>query len=222
MASMARAIKMSRRYLAASLALAGILGASIVAVSQGDSGMRPDLPLVPPDSAPASKPSIVARTSTIGGGQLGVATYRNASGRLCAAFGRAKEEALVDRRGKAVAIGDTGDCTMRPDPVAVHVIAQADDPTYTDDVRSLVIWGLAASSVETIEIAVGPDRRALTPGRDGAFVLSLPPNQGNVEFTLRESNGRSETLAVPPAPDIDEINAQLKAGRIPLHQDGGP
>lgn len=115
-----------------------------------------------------------------------------------------------------------GDCTMRPDPVAVQVASQADDPTTTGNDRSLIVWGLAAHSVDTIEILAGDEHRILKPGRDRAFVASMPPTQGNVEFTLRQSDGKIEKLTLPPAPDLEEINAQMKAGEIPRTKKAAP
>lgn len=50
----------------------------------------------------------------------------------------------------------------------------------------------------------------------------MPPQQGSVVLTLHKSDGNQEKLALPPAPDIDEVNRQLKAGEIPHHAEGGP
>lgn len=215
---------MNRRYIAAVVALTGVLGASVVAVSQGESQdpVATAGPAAPPDSAPASGPAVVARTSAAGGGELGVATYRNSAGNLCAAFGRMGAAGLVDRRGRGAPFKEVGDCTMRPVPVAVQVTSQADDPTTKGDDRSVIIWGLAANDVNGIDISVGNQRQTSRPGRDGAFVASMPPTPGNVLLTLHRSDGSEQKLTLPPAPDIDGLNAQLKAGEIPRHKEGGP
>lgn len=180
-------------------------------------------PGAPPDSTPASAPNVDADTRAAGGGELGVATYRNAEGLLCAALGDAAANGrLIDRRGRDLLMGEVGDCTMRPEPVAVKVHSQADDPATPGNERSLVVWGLAADSVEEIEIVVADETRVAIPGPDGAFVATLPPAPGRVALTIRQSDGSEEMLALPPAPDLDELNRQLRAGEIPKHVKGGP
>ena len=177
----------------------------------------------PPDSTPATTPAVVARTGAAGRGELGVATYRNADGRLCAAFGHISAEGrLVDRTGAEIPLREGGDCTMRRDPVAVHVVSRFDDPTTTRDDRSLIVWGLAADDVEQIELVIGDQRRVTTPGQHGAFITSMTPTQGNVVLTLRHSDGNKQRLTLPPAPNLHELNKKLKNGEIPHHQEGGP
>ena len=177
----------------------------------------------PPDSTPASTPAVAAQTEAAGGGELGVATYRNADGRRCAAFGHVGADGrLVDRTGAEVPFHDGGDCTMRRAPVAVHVGSQSNDPTTPGNDRSLIVWGLAADDVEEIEIAVGDERRVTRPGRDGAFIVSTPPTHGEVVLTLRRSAGNQHKLTLTPAPNLDELNRRLKNGEIPRHEPGGP
>lgn len=177
----------------------------------------------PPESTPASTPAVAAQTAAAGGADLGVATYRNADGRLCAAFGHVGANGqLVDRTGAETPFRDGGDCTMRRDPVAVRVASQFDDPSTPGDDRSLIVWGLAADNVEKIEIIVGEHHRVTAPGRDGAFIVSTPRTQVEVVLTLRRSDGNEHKLTLPAAPNLDELNSRLKKGEIPRHQPGGP
>jgi len=178
-------------------------------------------PPAPRDSAPASTPAVAARTSAADGAALGVATYRNAEGHLCAAFGHADARGrLVDRRGTEIPFKEAGNCTMRPDPAAVNVTSQFDDPTTPGNERSLIVWGLAADDVDEIYFN---DRGLVSrPGRDGAFIVRLPADHGKVVLTLRRSDGTEQKLSLPSPPDLDDLNRRLKSGEIPRHHVGGP
>ncbi|MCA1678541.1 MAG: hypothetical protein LC777_06140 [Actinobacteria bacterium] len=112
---------------------------------------------------------------------------------------------------------------MRAQPVAVHVTAQFDDPATARNEAALIVWGLADDSVDEIEMIVGGDeRRVSPPGRDGAFIAAMPPTLGNVTLILRRSDGDRQTLSLPPAPDLAELNRKLRNGEIPRHEKGGP
>lgn len=213
---------MSRRgpaaVIAVAVALSGVLVTAGVVFGQGadGSGQGDDGPGKhravgdPPDSNPVAAPAVAARANTRGGGELGVATYRNQAGQLCAALGLVDSGELRDHRGRAVPFDQAGNCTMRPNPVAVQVIQQADDPTTASDERSLIVWGLTTDAVERVEVAVGGLRESVPSGRDGAFIASLPPQQGQITLTLRRSGGPQEQLTLPAPPDIAELNKLLK------------
>ena len=201
------------------LTVVGLL-ALLLASSGRTAGVRSARP---PDSSPASKPAVAAQTTAVAGGEIGVATYRNSDGRLCAAYGHVSaDRRLVDRRGAGIPFSEGGDCTMRRNRIAVHVSSHIDDPTTRRDDRSVTVWGLAADDVERIEIIIDDQRRATTPGRDGAFIVSLPPTQGAVVLKLRRPDGDDETLTLPPAPDLDELNRQLNNAGSPRHAPDGP
>jgi len=73
--------------------------------------------------------------------------------------------------------------------------------------------GLAADDIDGIDVAVGSRRQSVMPGRDGAFIAHLPPQQGQVELTLRSSAGIQEQLTLPAPPDIAELNELLDSPR---------
>lgn len=205
---------MTRRTIAvvtAAAALTGALAASGIVLGQGDSGAGERLVAGEiPDASPRAAPRVAARAPAAGGGDIAVATYRNNTGRLCAAFGQAQDDELRDRRGRQVPFDQAGNCTLHADPVAVQVVQRADDPVTAVDERSVVIWGLAADTIDAIQVTLGDGRASMAPGRDGAFIASLPPRQDNVVLTLSSSDGAHEQLTLPPPPDLAELNRRLR------------
>ena len=211
---------MSRRGPVAAIAVAatvaGVLIATGAVFGQGADGGSGETGAVgPPDSTPVGRPTVAARAPAHAGRQLAVATYRNKDGRVCAALGLENNGELRDRRGRALPLDQGGDCTMRPQPVAVQVIQQANDPTTPGDERSIIVWGLAAKDVSGVDAAVGDQHQTATPGRDGAFVASLAPRQGQVKLTLSRTSQAPEQIILPAPPDITELNRRLKDGSIP-------
>lgn len=189
--------------LGAAVATAAAFGTTAVVFSEASEEPPPKLLRTQaPDSAPASTPSVEARTNARGGGQVGVATYRNSVGQLCAAFGRSDEGQLVDLRGRAVPLERTGSCDLSIEPLTVQLINQADDPSTPGDEESLFLWGVAPRGARAVEYSVGSERGTRTPTRDGAFVAALPPQSASTaSFKVRRGDGKETTLtlAMPPA-----------------------
>lgn len=212
---------MSRRHPAAAIAvvvaIASVLVATGAVFGQGDGRSEENRAVGDePETSPVTAPVVAARTQVRGGGDLAVATYRNQAGQLCAAFGLVEDGELRDRRGRAVPVDQVANCTMRPNPVAVQVIQQGDDQATAGDERAVVVWGVATNGVDRIQVAVGDERESVAPGRDGAFIASVPPGQDQVVLTLHRSDREQEQLTLPPPPDLAELNKILKQ-RVPDH-----
>lgn len=42
------------------------------------------------------------------------------------------------------------------------------------------------------------------------------------DLKIRERDGDETELALPPAPNLDDLDEQLRNGEIPRHTEGGP
>jgi hypothetical protein len=176
----------------------------------------PDAP-THPDATPAGTPSLAASTHAPDGERLGIVTYRNNDGAVCIAAGRLNPDGrLGNGHDRHLPLADAGDCTTRPDPVAVTVTNVGDDPTTPRDEAGVVISGRADGDVATIDVALGDDRRNVMPGDNGAFILALgapgdPTN--NVRINAHMHDGSSQEIVLPAPPSLDAITKGAEAHR---------
>ncbi|MDQ3676320.1 MAG: hypothetical protein M3401_05865 [Actinomycetota bacterium] len=104
----------------------------------------------------------------------------------------------------------------------IQVTSQGADPTADGDERAIIVTGVAADDVDELVVVVGDQQRVSRSGPRGAFTATLPPREGDIVLTAHRSDGTHNTLTLPPAANLDDLNRRLRNGQIPRHQPGGP
>jgi hypothetical protein len=191
---------------ASKTAIAGLVVASGVvlggtAIVIGDEAPLPRPGEPAPDATPARAPAVAAVTE-VAGQSLGVATYRNRDGRVCAASGFVDGDRLVGHGGRPLPYGDAGNCSLRPDPVAVQVVS-----FRAGAVPVTVVWGLASDDAERVRVHIGASTDEIEPGRDGAFVAAAEAAGDPVRIDVERPDRAEVTVDLPAPPDLDEITA---------------
>jgi len=190
------------------VALGGGLAAASVVAGQGDPPPSPpSADAAPPDPRPAGPTGLAARTRGPHGQELGVATYRGRGGRVCLVAGRLQPDGqLRETKVPEFARGELGNCTFRPNPVAVVATHYTDDPSTSANEAMLTVVGMADGKVKDVELAI--DGRAVdqtTPGRDGAFLFAAAPGGQGLQLKVQADGGGERTMELPMPLDPEKI-----------------
>ncbi len=128
---------------------------------------------------------------------LGVVVYRNRSGDVCSAAGEVQDGRVgVRQNGRfdQMPLDQGGTCGDVRRPVSAHVERDVQNQTVR-------VWGLAGTSVESIEIEVDGAAATARPGPRGAYIAALAARGASgTQLTIVMRNGTKEQMRFPPFP----------------------
>jgi hypothetical protein len=201
---------LSRRFIviATIASTSAVLGVAIVY----GAGI-PDPKLAPrvADATPgAGARSVTARAMTKRG-EVGVLVYRNEAGQRCIAAGRPNGNTVGGVSTSSfteVPLGEVGQCNLPLDPVGFQIMHSAGEVT---------VIGLAADTVQSIELTAGGTTKSTRPAADDAFILSIPHSVvGALTLRATSATGKVETISMPPLPDLEQLNKEMRQNAPPL------